>query len=757
MAFGEGKISKITVEGNKKIETAAILNKLETKVGSPFDAKKISKDLKSINQLGYFEKVQADEEAAADGVHLFIIIKEKPIVTKIEFEGLDAFDRDDIKDAILIHEYEFLDIHKLNQTVEKLNQKYEEKGYYLADVRYDFKIEPEKNEAKVTFKIQENDKIKVKTINIIGNNVISDSELKGIMMTKEGDALSWLTGSGAYREVVFERDVSMLAAYYGTKGYVRARFGKPEVNVSPDKKFIFVTFAVEEGDQYFVGNIDFSGELLFTRDELKEDLKLVSGDVFNTETLRRETMRYTEKYSDLGYAYANVIPQPIIHDDTKKVDLVYEIDKGERVYVGRIIMTGNTRTKDKVIRRELRIVEGQLFNGTRKRESRDNVMRLGYFDSVDFHQSTSKIASNVVDIEIKVKERSTGQLMIGAGYASGGLGFTAQAQLSQNNFLGNGQIASLSAQILTGRKFYDFSLSFQEPYFGSSLWSVGGSLYQIRRNVFTNTAVNTFDETKTGFDAKLGHPVYNFTNLYLTYKLENSSVPTDSIIDTRLIPPGTVNGLASSVAASIIHDHRDDRFDPRMGWYGSLSEEFAGLGGSRKFFRSKANFKFYYPIVWDFIFRANFMASNISSVFGQDVPTNELFIQGGLFSLRGYDFLSIGPKRTLSPSGSGFLSAAAENAGLGGKDIVIGGHNEVLMQAEIEFPLLREARLRGVFFFDAGNAFDGWFQNQNPALITNVGFGFRWFTPIGPLRFEFGYPMVGGGSMKFYFTVGPPF
>lgn len=749
-------IADISIVGNKKIETAAIRSKIKSQVGTPLSKDLVRSDIRTIFSLGFFENVEASEEPALEGIRLTFEVKEKPTLSSIDYKGLSALDKDDIKDQILVKEYEVLDIHKLNQTVEKLTQKYEEKGYYLADIRYEIIPDPSRNEAKVIFQIEENDKIQVRRINIVGNKVVPSEDLKGVMQTKEGGAFSWITGSGSYREAVFERDIAALTFYYGTLGYVRARFGKPEVSVSADKKWIFITFFVEEGQQYFVGKIDFSGDLLYSRAELVEELKLIQGEAFNTDILRRETLRYTEKYSDLGYAFANVVPQPVIHDDIRTVDVTFDVDRGERVFIGEITVTGNSRTKDKVLRRELTIHEGELFNGTKKRESREAVIRLGYFDSVEFHQTTSKRAPNLVDIEIRVKERSTGQLMIGAGYATGNIGFTAQAQLSQNNFLGNGQIASLSANIQTGRKYYQYELSFQEPYVGYSLWSAGGDLYQLRREILAIGDVITFDETKTGLKINMGHPIREFTNLYLSYKLESSYVPEGSIVDRSLIPKESVNGIGSSITTSLVYDKRDDRLDPREGHYWNLSGEFAGVGGDRRYLKSRGTFKFFNPIVWDFVFRANVTGANISAVGGSSVPINELFIQGGLFSLRGYEFLSVGPKRNLSTNEND-LSERAKAAGVAGKEIVYGGHNEVLLNTEVEFPLLKEAKIRGVIFFDAGNAFDGWFANQKPVLYANIGWGFRWFTPIGPLRFEFGYPIVNTGAPKFYFTIGPPF
>lgn len=748
-------VKDIEIRGNRKIETAAIRSKIRTQPTTELAAELIQEDIRSIFSLGYFEDIEVQEEPFEEGVKLIYLLKEKPTVSKVDTQGLDALDKDDLKDIILVKEYEVLHIHKLNQSVEKLINKYEEKGYYLADVRYDITLDEKKNEAVVTFHVNENDKVQVKSINIIGNRVLSDDDLKNVMQTKEGGPMSWLTGSGAYREAMFERDIQTLTFYYGTLGYVRARFGKPEVAVSADKKWIYVTFFVEEGEKYFVGRIDFAGDLLYTRQELLGECKLVSGEVFNAETLRQETLKYTDKYSDLGYAFANVVPQPDIHDSSRTVDVTFEVDKGQKIYIGKITITGNSRTKDKVIRRELKIQEGELFSGTRKRESRENVLRLGFFDGVEFHQSASKEDPMVVDMEIQVKERSTGQLVVGAGYASGDIGFTAQAQLSQNNFLGTGQVASLSAHILTGRKLYEFILGFHEPYLGHSLWSLGGDIYHQRREVISLQDVKTFEETKTGFDVKLGHPVLEFTQLFLTYKMENSYVPSSSIIDRVLIPPDTVNGVSSGITASVVYDKRDDRFDPREGFYWSLAGEYSGLGGIQRFFRSRAVAKYFHPIAWDFIFRLNLASSQIRGI-GRPVPVNELFISGGLYSLRGYDFFTVGPRGRLSVNADD-LSKDAREKNLMNKEIVIGGQNEVLMNAEVEFPILKEARIRGVFFFDAGNAFNGFFKDVNPALLANFGWGIRWFTPIGPLRFEFGYPIVNPGAPKFYFSIGPPF
>ncbi len=756
--FGQTRvIRQIEVQGNKKIESAAVLSKINSRIGSDFSPSLIQQDIRSIFALGYFDEIKVEEEPVENGVRLIYLVHEKAIVAKVDYTGLDALEQDDLKDVILVREYEVLDYHKLNQSVEKLILKYEEKGYYLVDVRHEVKLDEKKNEASVTFIIDENEKVQVKQINIVGNKVISDEDLKTVMQTKEGGPLSWLTGSGAYREAVFERDLQALGFYYGTLGYVRAHFGKPEVTVSADKKWIYISFFVQEGERYFVGKIDFRGELLYKRQELLDECRMVSGEVFNAEMLRQETLRYTDKYSDLGYAFANVVPQPNIHDSDRTVDITFDVEKGDKVYIGKIIVTGNTRTKDKVVRRELKIFEGELFNGTRKRESRENVLRLGFFDSVEFHQIASKDNSNVVDIEVRVKERSTGQLVIGAGYASGDIGFTAQAQLSQNNFLGQGQVASLSAHILTGRKLYEFVLGFHEPYVGYSRWSLGGDVYHQRREVVSISDVKTFEETKTGFDIKLGHPVLEFTNLFITYRLENAYVPHSSIIDRKLIPPESVNGLSSSITASVVYDKRDDRFDPREGLFGSLSSEYAGLGGIQKFIRSRATAKFFHPIIWDFIFRWNLSYANITGA-GKEVPINELFISGGLYSLRGYDFFSVGPRAKLSSDLNDLSEDARKKVPpLTGREIVIGGHNELLMNSEIEFPILKEARIRGVLFFDVGNSFNGFFKDTQPALLANFGWGFRWFTPIGPLRFEFGYPIVYPGSAKFYFSIGPPF
>jgi outer membrane protein insertion porin family len=275
-----------------------------------------------------------------------------------------------------------------------------------------------------------------------------------------------------------------------------------------------------------------------------------------------------------------------------------------------------------------------------------------------------------------------------------------------------------------------------------------------------NLDVSTFVEQKTGIEAKLGHPLLDFTQMFLSYKFEYSYVDPSTIIDQNIIPKKSVNGFTSSLTAKVEYDKRDDRFDPREGLYASASTEWAGVGGDRRFIRTTGNVKYYHPIVWDFIFRFNLVGANIAATTSDPVPVNELYSLGGLYSLRGYDIGSIGPSRKIGqgdPVNTMSQAAQGHVPSLIGTDVVVGGHSQAYTNAEIEFPLLKEARIRGVLFFDAGNAFDDWNQIPGRKIKMDVGWGFRWFTPIGPLRFEFGYPIGEGGDTKFQFTIGPPF
>jgi outer membrane protein insertion porin family len=785
-------IGAIRVKGQSRIEVSAVIEKMSQKVGQPIHYDAISADIRSIYELGVFEAIEIHEEPGEKGkVNLLVVVKERPVISEVKFDGLDNLEEDDFKDAMSVKKYMVYNPSLVAEAAEKIRGVYEDKGYYLAQVNFEAQPVPDNpSEVVLVYKVQENDKIRVKKINFLGNKVYSDADLKGILQTKEGSPLGFITDAGNFREQVFDRDTQIINYWYYNHGYVQVEVGKPQVSVSPDKRWIYITIPIKEGDQFNIGSINYSGELLFTEDELRNELKISSGDTFSSDALREQVLSYTAKYGDLGYAFANVVPQHAIHPDTKLIDITFTIEKGEKVRIGRIMMSGNTRTRDKVLRRELLIHEGELYNETNLRKSRESVERLGFFEKgVAFNKTVRPGTKDTLDITIVVKERHTGTLTIGAGYSSAD-SFIANAQVAEENFLGRGQ--RLAFYGLYSKNASRFNLSFDEPYFWDTVWSVGGDLYRASRDVRTGIAsgvtVISYDELKFGGDVRVGHPIAEYVRGYITYKAEDVRIQNpfnDAVLDLS-----KNEGLTSSLGATIARDTRDNRFETSKGDYESASVEVAGLGGNKFFAKTDVNFRFFHPIWWKFVFKSNLEYGYLAALGESYLPVNERFVLGGVYSLRGYQPLSVGPmvcaqgtrieasstnpNRTLSDAlaEGGTPQGPCAGAGPGYYPFVVGGRHKILLNAEIEFPIFEAVGIKGVFFFDAGNSFDslggvsnrqdiGHPFNEGPAILSDWGFGFRWFSPIGPLRFEFGFPFSSALDTNkgavFNFMIGPSF
>ncbi|WP_413288009.1 outer membrane protein assembly factor BamA [Bdellovibrio sp. HCB337] len=751
-------VKSTDVTGMRKLEKDAVLNRLVTKTGESYTDEKIREDVRALFKSGYFVNVEVDREIKGNEVSLVYHVTEKPSIVEIVYQGNAEVKSEDLAESVGIKSYEILNMSKLKEATEKLQKLYEDKGYFLA------KIEPvvedvKKDESvRLVFKIQENDKVKVKKITILGAKKISEDTLKGNMITKEGGFFSFMSGSGAYKQEAFDRDTQALRYVYYNQGYIQAKVDRPQVYVTPDKKSIYITMRVEEGEQYNVGEIDFGGDVLFAKDELFSVIKLTPGKVFAYDVLYKDLSDLQAKYGDLGYAFANVIPRTRIDDKSLKVDLLFEFDKGNKVYFGKINVVGNSKTRDKVVRRELRVREGELYNETRRRLSLEGVQRLGFFEEVNFKTSTSPDKPDVLNMDIMVKERNTGQIQLGAGYGSV-TGFTLQGSVNQTNFLGKGQNLGASLNISDTGSYYNFT--FTEPYFQDTLWSLGGELYQS-----SDTGRTEYDEKRTGAAVSMGHPFWEDWRGIVRYKLDKTRLDPvrdkdgNPVTDYTVFPLDTANGYTSSVTTTVQYDTRNDRFMTSRGILTSLSYEYAGLGGDLKYQKGTGIFRYFKNIFWDVIWRNSLTYGQISSLGEQDPPFNQLYLLGGPYSLRGYRPYTVGkqvysPQRYADLTGKGVPPEQAAQQAM----VFFGGQKQIMYQTELQFPLINEAKIMGVVFYDVGQAEDHLIDDR---FFSDVGFGIRWFSPIGPLRFEWGFPLnrdpvYHKDSMIFDFSIGTPF
>jgi len=727
------KVMKIDVRGNQKIDREAILEKIGTKVGDSLDEEQVRKDILSIHRLGYFDEIKVDIE----GGTLFYTVKERPAIQRIVFFGNDQISTDDLKNVLTIKTYDIYDENLVRESVRKLQKHYEDKGYYLAKIESSVRASRDKDKdmVEVLFRVREYDKVRIRKVTFLNNTHFTDDQLRKVLRnTQEGGFFSWATNSGNFKELDFKQDMQMLQFWYLNEGHVRFRHEPPIVNVSEDKKWVFITIKVEEGQKYKMGPIEFGGDLLFPKDELYEQLQLKTNNIFSITKRNQDILSFTEKYQDLGYANVNVIPNLNIHDDTLTVDMSYDFEKGTLVHFGRITVKGNSKTRDKVLRRELKIREGELYSGSGMRISKENITRLGFFDqeSVNFTTKSPPGHPDLMDVEINVKERPTGQFQLGAGYATT-TGFFFTTQVSESNFLGKGQDLRFSTQISAVKEDRSFRASFTDPYAWDTLWSVGGTL-----NYDKSDVTNSYLEFRRGVSVNVGHPIGEYTRIFLGYRLEEIQllrVNDPFILESIKFE----SGKSSSVSVTVANDKRNDRLITTHGHYLSASEEVAGLGGNRKFSRTIGDARFYRKIWGDLTFRAKLEAGKIISFYPDPnkIQSSEKFRLGGPNNLRGYSAYSIGTNRTFAD----------------GRVFNVGGKHELFTMWELEYPIANEIGLKAVLFYDAGDAFDNFTLN----LKHDWGFGIRWFSPLGPLRFEWGYPLKGGDGSQFNFMIGPPF
>jgi outer membrane protein insertion porin family len=757
-------IQKIEIAGLKKIEKDAVLQKISSVVGKKFDPALIAKDIQTLFRMNYFVQVEVEKEnVATGGVHLFFKIVEKPVVSEIVFEGNNEIKSEDLETQSALKTFEVVNFSKIQTAVQKIEKYYEDKGFYLVKVESVIEDVKKDESVKVKFVISENEKVKVKKITFLGNQKIKDSELKNDprMFTKEAGYFSFISSSGSYKQEAFDNDLQVLKYIYWNQGFLQVKIDRPIVTVTPDKKSIYVTYHIEEGDQYAVGEVDFAGDMLFPKSELYDAVKIKDSTVFSVEIMRKDITDLQAKYGDLGYAFANVIPRYNFHEQEKKVDLVFEFEKGNKVYFGDITVTGNSKTRDKVLRRELKIEEGELYNETRKRQSQENIQRLGFFDEVNFKTSTPPEKPDQLNIEIVVKERNTGQIQLTAAYGSS-QGMSLGGSVIQNNFRGLGQ--ALEARIDASKNRQDYKISLTDPYFKDTKWSAGFDVFYLENKERAN-----YDIRKTGGNVRFGHPILNdYTRAFLRYKLDKTDLFENENTDPVIFPLNTARGVTSSATLTLEYDTRNDRMTPSKGIYTDVSYERTGLGGDLKYQVFASHFRFFQNLFWDVVWRNNLGYQNIQPLdSGGDVPFSELYQMGGPYTLRGFGSGGIGKRvfsqlrysKISSDSTSPYYNPGlAEDKKILASSFVVGGTKQVLFQSEIQYPLIKEAGLNGVFFYDIGQAEDDISKSN---FLSDVGMGFRWQSPLGLLRFEWGWPLqtdkFNSDSVNFEFSIGPPF
>ncbi len=757
------RIAALDVRGARTIETATILSRSGLTVGAVADQALVRDAVKAVYRMGYFDDVSIEQEPVTDGVRVTIVVTERPVLTEVRYEGYDGVSLEKLKEQVTLTLQTFIDLRAVSAAATKLQQYYFSEGY--ADAR----VTPVTKAGvpgtiSVTFLIEEGKRAKIRTVDFEGNNQVVSKRLRKAITTKRYFWLtSWITNAGIYKQDELDQDAERLRDFYLNEGYVQVQVGTPRVLPLPDRGGFTVVFPIVEGERYTVDRIRLTGHSIFSTAELTGGLALREGDIFRRNLLRQDITALTDRYGERGYAFVDIRPQFVPHSDTRGIDLTYEIREGRPVTVREITIEGNDKTYDKVIRRELRVAEQEVVNTKLLKRSFQRINNLNFFENVEI--LPNPIGDDQMDIRVRVKEKPTGTFSVGGGYSSVD-GPVFQSDITQGNLFGRGELLRARVEKST-KTTTNYTLTFREPYLLDRPVSGTVELFSQERKY------TTYKDGRTGGSFSLGKSFGEYVSASLSYTRDTTKLfdlvtydptppfcptgltcPPDSLVDTDLTddltprsPRAIVEEAArgkvttSSLGLTVARDTRDFAFDPREGQRHSLSFEYAGgalLRGDNRFYRVVSDHSVFFPVLWSTVFSLHLRLGYLG---GTQIPFSERFVVGGINSVRGFDY---GKAGRVDPS----------------TGEIFGGNKEVIFNAEYVFPLVTEAKMKGVIFFDAGRAFDdqGRFDAAGNVLVGpdkrpftsgermrvgdlrySAGFGIRMLLPIGPIRLEWGY------------------
>lgn len=716
-------IKLIEITGNKRIETGSIQARIKSSINAPFSQKTVQKDIKTLSALGYFDDIRVEVEPFEGGIKLIYILKEKPTIRSVDFQGNSEVETDNLREKVTVAPGAIANHALIMDNVENIRKYYESEGYMLAKVIPVIKDVPG-NAIALTFQITEGKKVKIKKITIEGNKKIASKKIKKAMKTKERWFLSFLTGSGFYKEDETKTDIERIRELYHSKGYISVVISEPEITLSDDKSKLYINIPLSEGEQYKIAEVSFRGNELYNSTELYQYVETAGGEVFNRTALRSDIDKILELYTEKGYAVADINPLVKIDHKDKFVYVTFSITEGEIFRIGRIDITGNQTTRDKVIRREIRLDEGDNYNSKLMKRSYQRLNNLNYFEFVDI-DTKPVVKEKLVDLNVKVKEKLTGMLTVGGGYSSTDK-FIVTGEITQGNLFGRGLFLKLKADLSATRTNYYISV--KDPWFMDKPISASVSVYN------ESFEYPDYDKEAIGFSLGLGKEFSEYVGGNIIYNLEKVDIANISDDASSIIIDQEGEKITSSISPSIWRDTRDNRLDPTSGSKNSLSTTFAGLGGDNYFIKTLADSLWYFPFKWDTAFSLRGRAGYSSGIAGKEVPLYERFYVGGIDTVRGLGFGEGGPRDE--------------------EGEVIGGEKELIFNAEYIFPIEKNIRLKGVLFFDAGSSFDD-FDNISPR--PTVGAGVRWMSPFGPIRLEWGFNLSkkdDESSSKIEFAIG---
>lgn len=738
VVFKRPVIGSIKIEGNKRIQKEAILNKVGMKQGSPFRRSALGDDIREIYSMGYFEdvKIEADETAQGE-VDLKIVLKERPSIKEIQVEGNKVFSTDEILDALTTKSFSVASPEKIREDIGKLQKMYEKKGYYQPNIEYELK-ELSRNEAKLIFKINEGSKSYLTDIVLEGAKKLPQKDLKKIMTVKEKSWTWFLDESGTFTREDLEQNRARLIAYYLNNGFINVQVGAPSIQIDKDK--VKVTYNIREGNRYQVRKVNVEGDLLLPADKMVGSLKTKPRTWFNRQEIGEDIQALTRMYNNAGYAYADVEPIQKVNDAHEFVDMDFKINKGERVTIERVDIRGNERTREKVIRRSLAIGEGDLYNADLLEATKKSLEAMDFFEAVKLKTSPGT-RPETMNLSVEVMEKKTGSLSAGIGYSSQD-GAMGNVDLKERNLFGLGIVANVRGNLSGRRNSYEGSLTYPWMFDIPLSGSIRGYKQQQKEERY-------FRESD-GFGLNFGYPIYGFWGLSAGISRDSSKLSGFERIFARSIVNyyskyGTraekyINISENAVSVALSRDTRRGSPIPFAGSKIAFGSRISGFGGDVEFSRYYSEAVYYQSLFWKAVAKAQINGSMLIESGGSPIPFDRRILLGGIQSIRGYQNGEIGPRDKFGN--------------------LMGGDRALYANVECFFPLLEKLNLNGVVFFDVGNAWNVDDTKFMSEVKAGAGIGVRWISPMGPLRIEYGWkinPQKGEAPGAFAFAMGQLF
>jgi outer membrane protein insertion porin family len=723
LAFDPFTIKDIRVEGIQRTEAGTVFSYLPVKVGDTMTDEKAAEAIKALFATGFFKDVRLEID---NGV-LIVLLDERPAISAIDFVGLKAFDKEQLRKGLKevgLAESRIFDRALVERAEQELKRQYLSQGHYAVQITTT--VTPlERNRVGINFNVEEGEIAKIKQINIIGANAFKESDLIGLMVLQTPGWFSWYTKNDQYSKQKLTGDLETLRSYYLDRGYLEFNIESTQVSISRDKQDIYITINVTEGEKYTVSSVKLAGDLLLPEEELTKLVKIKPGDISSREKLTETTKAIGERLGNEGYAFANVNAAPEVDKDKHRVAFTIFIDPGRRVYVRRINVTGNTRTRDEVVRREMRQMESSWYDGDKINKSRTRVDRLGYFEEVTVETPAVAGTTDQVDVNINVKEKPTGSLMVGAGFSSSEK-LILSGSIQQQNLFGSGNFVGIGINSSKSNKVY--SLSYTNPYYTVDGIARGFDIYHRNYDTSSLSALATYGARSTGAGVRYGLPIteedtVNFGLAFdtTTLKLTDSSPQrfqdyVRKFGDSNQSILGTV-GWAK--------DTMDSRIYPTKGYIHRLSGEFALPGGTLHYYKTNYQQQRYIPLTRQYTLALNGEFGYANGLSGHPLPFFKNFYGGGIGSVRGYESNSLGP-----------IDAVTSER--------LGGNRRLLGSAEFLFPMPgmgQDKSMRLGAFVDAGQVWGVGEQMRLGDLRYSMGISAAWSSPVGPLKFSFGQPI----------------